>query len=432
MGKLTDAIVASGKTISDEARSLLENFETVVAGIVDSEKKEMATLYEGVKNLVEANAKELGEHKDTLLKVAKKVDSQVERTLKGITSKEEWREGIRAKAEEFKSLYDKSQGEMKFTIKGAATDPIIHPNNYPTGLPIPVLAPGIGSTPWLESSYFDYVDKVTYPREGAKPVTVVDRTPFEGNAEWWGKLKPDGTYMSKSEVSFGYTAKTVIPKTVAVRETFWKYDLLDLDFLENELYNTLTRMITREIRRAILLGDSTANALAPDGVWSQAVAYNLATASGTVKVANVADAISKMACQIRMAGYEGQIVASVAPGVMCEMNTLKAENGTYLDVSKPLAGIVVREDMALTGNQVLVSIPERFHVRLFGGIDVEFIVGSVKDADDNVIGTTPEFNMLKIRAEQRLLTYMFTWDKPSAVKADDVNTVVDDINQQDA
>ncbi len=295
------------------------------------------------------------------------------RTTSKITSKEAFRKAIEARAEDLKNLSMKNEGRVSLSIQAAASDPVLTDPNYPEGLPIPRLAPGIGRIPMLMSSYLDYVDSATYGRRAA-PITFVDETPYEGDAEWWTKKNPDGSWMQKADVTFGEKTGTAIPKVVAVKTKAFKYDLIDFERLENEIYTRLIRLLHRAVRKAILTGNETVDPKQPNGAWTIAVPYNNPGATGTVQFANVVDAISKMVCQIRQAGYEGRIVASVSPSIACEMNTLKANNGVYLDYSQALADVSIVTDMALTGNQVLVSIPENYHVQFYGGIEIDIIV----------------------------------------------------------
>lgn len=418
MGKFTDAVLASGKKVSDEARSLLEHFESIIMDISAEEKRGTESLFNEVKGLVEVNSKDLGEHKETLLAVAAKVDRQVEGVIRN--GADRFMDAVKAKTEEIKALANGNGGKVSLTIKAAAGDPVATDPNYPEGLPVPQLDSTIGRIPMPMGTLLDDADVATYGQQ-ARPITFIDETPYEGDANWWEKG------LKKDQVSWGYVSSTALVKTIAVITRAYKYDLVDLEFLRQDIYRKLTVLLRRKVTRDLLLGVTPSNPAAPTGLTSVAVAYNNPTASGTVKFANIADAISAMTSQIRTAGYEGQIIARISPAAYALLTSSKDENGNYLDYSRALAGIVVREDPGMTGMTALVGIFENYHVRLFGDITIDIIVGSILDGDGVVVGTDHEFNIVTFRAEQRLAEYVRQNERPSFVTGD-LDAIIDDIS----
>lgn len=433
MNEIAKKIIASaegrGVVVSDELKSAVELFGDVMKEQASVSANE--TVSATFDKYVEQNKEELSSVRLDIGKVAQQIEAMAKASVTNVLgSRAEFRKHLEANREAIASIANgaRADGKVRFKINAVATDPILG-GGKPDGVPVPVLIPGIGRAPILQSSFLEDCNVANLAETDAQSVTILDKTPYEGHPEWWGEKNADGTPMRKSQMSFGFSKQAIDFKTIAVIVEAYKYHLKDLDFLENEIYTSLEEQLMLEIRKAILTGDTTTNTDEPDGGMTKAVAYNNPDASGTVDLANVADAINAMATQVRNAGYPGQIVARISPAIAAELRSSKDKNGNYLDYDRVLTGILLREDYELSGGQALVGIPHNFNVRFAGGIDISIITASVRDADGTVVGTTDEYNIVAFRAETRTLTWMYSNDLPSLVKTDDIATIIADITK---
>jgi HK97 family phage major capsid protein len=413
MGKILESLVAKGKKLTDEQREHLALVEELVAEAVSSDSG-FGSFREEFRERMDANATTLEEFREDILKAAAQMDKLAAAGVSAATS--DIRKVLEANKEAIlavRKTRGKAIAKFDLPLRAAATVTSGTPITGDVHIPMPDLDGQIGRIPQIAGNILDDVRATPTSKD---MVVYLNELPIEGAPKFIGKGK------QKPEMSFTYKNATTLVKKIAVIVKVWEEDLDDIDFLESDVYANIVRELRRVINLEIIQGGSTADDLS--GIVPVATAYNNAAMAGLVVTPTTADALYAAAAQIWGAGYTGVVTAYMNPQDIAAMRLTKDTNGNYLNDAPALQGITIRQNPAIAAGEVLVGLMDKLNVRIRKNIEVEAIVGSIRDAS-GVIGTDDEFNCISFRGEARLAMYIksndtaaFVHGTLAAIKAD--------------
>lgn len=286
--------------------------------------------------------------------------------------------------------------------------------------PVPAYDPVIGQPAQPQRTVLQDVNVGTMdsPR-----IAYVDRISQTGHAQFIaeGVLKPSAQWTWK--IAHAEVAKIAV--TVKVSNEM----LEDYDFMETEIRNLAGEDVIREINKELVVHQSY-NSPAADGL---ARLTEIGTAyiaggrlAGKVVTPNTADALFAAATQIRCLGYGEPLTAYINCVEIALMKMEKTSQGAYLDTTRMLENITLRPNPDLAAGQFVIGVFNLFKVRFKKQLTIDMgPYGVFEDTEGNIVSDW-EANMVTLRAEARLASYIHENDK-NAFVVDNIDVVKADI-----
>lgn len=292
-------------------------------------------------------------------------------------------------------------------LKRANTDPVKTGSVTQTAAKWPA--------PDYESGYTDLWKQDVWVMDLARIVPL--RSP---NYAYCEKVAVEGTAAMtaegtpKAQISMTYQTVAGSVKKVTDWMKVSEEALMDFDLFLSEIQSELVYQIKLKIESELMTGDGTGLHL--NGVYAKASAYTWAGANAKVFKPNTLDVIRAMAGQIR------DVTKKQAQANVClmnevdffEMTSSKDTNALYVipsfisQTGETIGNIRVISTPSMEAGKILVGDFRYFVVRPYEALRVE----------QGFDGNDFTENMVSIRAEQRLISYIKTEHCKAFVKGD--------------
>jgi len=259
-------------------------------------------------------------------------------------------EEIGKKALTKKSIKEALNAELKNAVAGASPDFTISLKGLTKS--VTLVAPnGVGVAEGIPTPEFlGVVEEIILSGNLSQIVNVgstgmmngtfqISKEVSEGYADW-----QPGLGQPKPEIKVTYELQNIVQRTLAGFIRSAKQILNDVGWLENQIISLLSRKI-RKAWEAYLFEIASGTGTTYDGV----------TLAGSVREAQIADAIFTLATQVMTEGFDGRIGAILNPVDIAKIKVLKNLNEDYLRTDGLLEGIALIPDVNQTVGTVTVG-----------------------------------------------------------------------------